>query len=126
MSAQAGEARNVKQPVVAPDPARHLELPVVASVPSRLATARSAPRRKPRIAANVVSLGLPASATSPPATSVKPARRLRVGAGNGRSGVTAAVAAATADDEGGTRATRRASATPERTQSAIAVEARVR
>src|SRR5580765_6927860 len=78
--------------------ATHLALPPFASVPSRFATARSADRRNRRICANSARFGSPASATSPPATSVTVA-----GALGGAAVVVGAAGAA--DDELGAPAT---------------------
>src|SRR5438876_1108504 len=108
----------MKQPAFAL--ATHLELPPVASVPSRFATARSEGRRKRRMPARGGGLGSPASDTSPPATSVK------VGidfACTARGAV--GVAAPAADDEVDPPAKRAASAAPPSrlSEAAIDVEA---
>ena len=70
----------MKQLFDPPEAATQRGLPIVPSVPSRFAIARSAPCRKPRTAEKVAWSGLPANATSPPTTSVNRAECLR---GNG-------------------------------------------
>ena len=125
VAAHAGDARNAKQPVL--EPATHFAIGAVASGPSRFAIARSPRRKNGRTAAKIVGSGSPDSAMSPPATSVKLARRFGFGGGAGAVTIGAVVVApvvlevsASAGDDADTRETRNAAPSPPTRQAAIA------